>query len=260
MSDEGGVVLHCPGVATVRLNWWPTEISRSGLSRSWTEVERPGRRPLLLSPGLLLDEYAVGYLHRERDLSQPVADHVDALTSIARSKTPVELTMAKMARGLFHVTDLSLVEVDHATTGKPASVDVSLTLKRASDATVNVGPIPRKRNIRGGGTGFATGGSTVTGPRQIALKMLGNYGWSSAQFAALDNLWTRESNWSVTATNGSSGAYGIPQSLPGNKMASMGSDWRTNPVTQIKWGLSYIKDRYGSPNQAWAHFQSRGWY
>lgn len=143
---SGSVVLVCPKVATVQLNWWPTEVTRSGIARSWTEIERPGRRPLMLSPGMMLDEYAVGYIHRDLDLSQSVADHVDGLTLIARSKTPVELTMAGTARGLFHVTDLSFVEVEHTTAGKPASVDVSMTLKRASDATVKVGPIPRKRN------------------------------------------------------------------------------------------------------------------
>ena len=67
------------------------------------------------------------------------------------------------------------------------------------------------------------------------------------QFSCLDRLWTRESKWSLTATNPSSGAYGIPQALPGTKMASAGSDWRHNPLTQITWGLSYIRTRYGSP-------------
>ena len=77
--------------------------------------------------------------------------------------------------------------------------------------------------------------------------MLGNFGWSSGQFGCLDSLWTKESGWNAHATNGSSGAYGIPQSLPGSKMASAGSDWQTNPATQINWGLQYIKYVYGSP-------------
>lgn len=85
-------------------------------------------------------------------------------------------------------------------------------------------------------------------------------GWAKGQFGCLSRLWTRESNWDHRARNRSSGAYGIPQALPGGKMASAGSDWRTNPKTQIKWGLTYIKKRYGSPCGAWAHFQSRGWY
>ena len=70
----------------------------------------------------------------------------------------------------------------------------------------------------------------------------------------------RESGWNPSAQNASSGAYGIPQSLPGSKMASAGADWATNPATQIKWGLGYIQDRYGSPCGAWGHSESYGWY
>lgn len=80
------------------------------------------------------------------------------------------------------------------------------------------------------------------------------------QWSCLDALWQRESNWNPSAMNPSSGAYGIPQSLPGSKMASAGADWRTNPATQIRWGLGYIKGRYGSPCGAWGHSQSVGWY
>lgn len=86
------------------------------------------------------------------------------------------------------------------------------------------------------------------------------YGWSGDEWACLDALWKRESGWSHTAENRSSGAYGIPQALPGSKMASFGSDWRTNPETQIKWGLSYISGRYGTPCGAWSHSERKGWY
>jgi hypothetical protein len=95
-------------------------------------------------------------------------------------------------------------------------------------------------------------------PRANAQAMLAARGWSS-QWGCLDSLWQRESGWRVYASN-PSGAYGIPQALPGSKMASAGSDWRTNPATQIRWGLGYIASAYGSPCAAWGHFQSRGWY
>ncbi|WP_125107913.1 transglycosylase SLT domain-containing protein [Gulosibacter massiliensis] len=85
------------------------------------------------------------------------------------------------------------------------------------------------------------------------------YGWGSDQFACLDSLWTKESNWNPTAAN-ASGAYGIPQALPGSKMSTAGSDWATNPSTQIAWGLSYISDVYGTPCAAWGHSQSVNWY
>lgn len=83
---------------------------------------------------------------------------------------------------------------------------------------------------------------------------------SDRQYRCLDLLWTRESNWRTTALNKSSGAYGIPQALPGSKMAKAGDDWRTNPVTQVKWGLSYIKARYDTPCSAWQHSEAVGWY
>ena len=97
-------------------------------------------------------------------------------------------------------------------------------------------------------------------PKAAARAMLAEFGFADSQFSCLSSLWTRESNWLYTATNPSSGAYGIPQSLPASKMASAGADYRTNPVTQIRWGLGYIKQVYGTPCRAWAHSQSTGWY
>ncbi|MGH3212867.1 MAG: lytic transglycosylase domain-containing protein [Trebonia sp.] len=97
-------------------------------------------------------------------------------------------------------------------------------------------------------------------PEQIAEGMLSQFGWSSSQFSCLQPLWERESGWSVTAENPTSGAYGIPQSLPAAQMASAGADWQTNAATQIRWGLTYIQGRYGSPCGAWAHEESSGWY
>lgn len=109
--------------------------------------------------------------------------------------------------------------------------------------------------------------STVSGPavspgtaQAIARDMLAGAGWGDDQWGCLYNLWQRESGWSVSASNGSSGAYGIPQALPGSKMASAGSDWQTSAATQISWGFGYIKGRYGTPCGAWAHSESSGWY
>jgi hypothetical protein len=97
-------------------------------------------------------------------------------------------------------------------------------------------------------------------PQQIAEQMLSQFGWSSGQFSCLQPLWAHESGWNPYAQNPSSGAYGIPQALPGSKMASAGGDWQSNPATQIRWGLSYIQGNYGSPCGAWAHEQADGWY
>jgi flagellar biosynthesis GTPase FlhF len=97
-------------------------------------------------------------------------------------------------------------------------------------------------------------------PKQIAMNLLPDHGWSQSQFSCLEKLWNKESRWNPRADNPTSSAYGIAQALPGNRMASYGADWRTNPVVQIKWGLDYIEDRYGSPCSAWGHSQAKGWY
>jgi hypothetical protein len=90
--------------------------------------------------------------------------------------------------------------------------------------------------------------------------MLSAYGWGQGEMSSLITLWTKESDWRTTATNASSGAYGIVQSLPGEKMASEGADWQTNYQTQIRWGLNYIKERYGSPSAALAFHFAHNWY
>jgi hypothetical protein len=119
----------------------------------------------------------------------------------------------------------------------------------------------------GGGAGGGDNGPPPAGvvvdraaAKAYAASVLPAFGWGSDQFRCLDLLWTRESGWRANAYNASSGAYGIPQSLPGSKMASAGADWRTNAATQIDWGLSYISSRYGLPCEAWAHSEAYNWY
>lgn len=96
--------------------------------------------------------------------------------------------------------------------------------------------------------------------KAIGLKMVLERGWGIEQYDCLELLWDRESRWNAFAENPSSGAYGIPQALPGDKMATAGADWQTNPTTQIIWGLGYIEARYGSACGAWAHSEDVGWY
>lgn len=110
---------------------------------------------------------------------------------------------------------------------------------------VQLAATPRPRAVVG----------TVSGARAYALELVG-----SAQFACLDVLWQRESGWDTYATNPSSGAYGIPQALPGSKMGSAGADWATNPITQVRWGVGYITSRYGSSCAALGHSNAVGWY
>lgn len=93
-----------------------------------------------------------------------------------------------------------------------------------------------------------------------ALSLFSDFGWSDSEIVPLIKLWNRESKWNPKAHNRHSGAHGIPQALPASKMKSEGKDYYTNGKTQIRWGLKYIKKRYGSPSKAWAHSESTGWY
>jgi len=102
---------------------------------------------------------------------------------------------------------------------------------------------------------------SLTDPREIARQIMVNkYGWGEDQFACYNSIIMRESKWNTYADNPHSSAYGIPQALPGSKMATFGSDWRTNPATQIRWGLDYVDQRYGTPCQAWGFKRAHGWY
>jgi hypothetical protein len=120
----------------------------------------------------------------------------------------------------------------------------------------------------GTGTGSASGGiiyvtSTPPDPgtaQSTAYNLMASFGFSpTTYFGCLVDIWNRESGWRYDAEN-ASGAYGIPQALPGSKMASAGADWQTDPATQIKWGLGYIKAIYGNPCSAWAFEEANGYY
>ncbi|GIF03812.1 aggregation-promoting factor C-terminal-like domain-containing protein [Actinoplanes siamensis] len=118
--------------------------------------------------------------------------------------------------------------------------------KKAAQQRKNSGPV-----AFGGSIPSSCG--EFSGSRAIGCALTLSAGFGLDQFACLNKLWNKESGWNYRAENRSSGAYGIPQSLPGSKMASFGADWRTNPATQIKWGLDYIKKRYTTPCGAWNH-------
>ena len=124
---------------------------------------------------------------------------------------------------------------------------VDATKKRALDQT-------------SGGQVTETEDLSSQDPRTIAKALLAQYGFGEDQFSCLDSIYNNESGWNVHADNPTSSAYGIPQALPGSKMATAGPNWENDPVTQIKWGLGYIKGRYGSPCSAWSFKQGAGWY
>jgi hypothetical protein len=122
-----------------------------------------------------------------------------------------------------------------------------------------IAPAAHKAALSTASTAPAAGTPDPGSAKAIAQQILASRGMGNDQYSCLVSLWDRESHWNVYAAN-PSGAYGIPQALPGNKMASVGADWRTNPKTQIIWGLQYITGRYSTPCGAWAHSQSSGWY
>jgi hypothetical protein len=148
--------------------------------------------------------------------------------------------------------------------GSSVAADTEERVERTSDSTVRsrtsvmhhavwrTRAKPRSAKTRRAGT--------TDRSKAYAFRLVARKTWPGQQFRCLDSLWTRESNWNHRAYNRGSGAYGIPQALPGWKMSLVAMDWRLNPHTQIKWGLNYIKGRYGSPCGAWGHFRSHNWY
>ncbi|MEU7878764.1 lytic transglycosylase domain-containing protein [Microbispora bryophytorum] len=132
------------------------------------------------------------------------------------------------------------------------------------DRKKGLDPVEIAEKAPGGGgfnpAAFPPGSTPDPGSNKALGKQMAEArGWGG-EWGCLEKLWDRESHWNERAMNRYSGAYGIPQSLPGSKMASAGSDWQTNPATQIKWGLGYIAGRYKTPCGAWGHSQSTGWY
>jgi hypothetical protein len=137
----------------------------------------------------------------------------------------------------------------------------SFTVTSTPKVTSN--PVTSSGNSGNSGTGIAIPPAPPVSAgtaEAIAQSLMPDYGFSvSGQYSCLFNLWEAESGWDVTAEN-ASGAYGIPQALPGSKMASAGPDWQTDATTQIKWGLGYIEDTYATPCAAWDHEEEFGWY
>jgi Transglycosylase SLT domain len=183
-----------------------------------------------------------------------VADQSAAERAAAKARVNREATRA-MVVATQHAAKRakSLGKQSKAIAAQHAKIKAELVAaaKRAAEEKA-----ARERALRN--RGYQPG---VTDPKEIARQILKNkYGYGSNQFDCFNNIIMRESMWRVDATNPTSGAYGIPQALPGSKMATVASDWRTNPATQIIWAIEYMKDRYGSPCAAWSFKAANGWY
>lgn len=136
-------------------------------------------------------------------------------------------------------------------------------VSRSSDDRVSTAASPLKTAELSTSSGVAvtqTVDLTNANPQALTRALMPEYGMASSDFECINDIWTQESNWNVHANNPTSSAYGIPQALPGSKMSSAGPDWQNNAETQIRWGLSYIEHRYGSPCAAWSFKRAHGWY
>ena len=164
-------------------------------------------------------------------LTLPASDQLDALTGEVFLTSMTDPEIAPIEAALF--SELS----------SSATVSASaMSLVSSASASVELARDP-------------------DGAREVAKSLMEeNYGWGDKQYACLDDLWIKESHWNYRASNKRTGAHGIPQALPATKMDSAGTDWRTNPVTQISWGLRYIDVRYDTPCKAWAKFKRSNWY
>lgn len=201
---------------------------------------------------------AVERLSGGLDLPAPlVPDLTDDVTALIAS---VEADVAELRTSLDAAKALKAKQEAEAKAKREAAA------RAAAEAEAEAAAAAQAAQSSSGGGGSAPapvasgGGASPAEAQAIARSMLGSYGWGGDQFSCLVSLWNKESGWNYAAYNGSSGAYGIPQALPGSKMGSAGADWQTNAATQISWGLGYISGRYGTPCGAWSHSQSVGWY
>lgn len=163
--------------------------------------------------------------------------------------------------GVLQVT-YQIVYLDGKPIGQTTVARTTLSAPQPQVLGVGTGPAATTPAATGSASaaGAATPAVTPGSAQAVAQSMLASFGWSSDQMSCLIQMWDHESGWRTDAAN-PSGAYGIPQALPGSKMAAYGPDWQTNPRTQITWGLNYIKSRYNSPCRAWSTWQANGgWY
>ena len=193
----------------------------------------------------------------ERDRLQIEAQRSLATAQAAQQAADQEVAAQKVASDTLYAQLASL---------KNTSADVEQRYRNGVIAQQQYEEQQRQAEAnseKSGGGGFMPPGGVVVNPagaQDYAAGQVANRGWGGGEFNCLVLLWNRESGWRLNAYNASSGAYGIPQSLPGSKMQSAGDDWQTNAATQINWGLGYIADRYGSPCGAWAHSEATNWY
>lgn len=201
----------------------------------------------------------------EQGESQPLADATGAnfLADIPSGEQAqqVSVNFGQQAQAQADAADTDAKKAAEEAARKKAAKDAAAKKKAADEAARRKAEARKKEaeqkaSRASGRTSIGVKSSyTVAEVQQMAREIV-----SGDQFQCFSNIVNHESGWNYRATNASSGAYGLVQALPGSKMASAGSDWQTNPATQIKWGLNYMNDRYGSPCGAWSFWQTNNWY
>ena len=196
--------------------------------------------------------------------STPLATSVAALSDYKALETDAVIELTEQTQAASDAARAAVAEVDRVAAETAAAAAAEAARVAAEAAAQEAAQAAAAESARAAAPApsapTVAGGNSPAEAQATARAMASStYGWGESEFSCLVQLWNKESGWSYTAYN-PSGATGIPQALPGSKMATAGSDWATNATTQIAWGLGYIKAGYGSPCGAWAHSVANNWY
>ena len=211
------------------------------------------------------------YVPRHRDVPEKSALRTGVRTTLLYSGVAAAATGISVSSGVFTsdvtpgapaaASDLSVAHLANALTARDLLSRGQSVSRSAGDrrATADKAKTAALSNASGVASTKVEKISS-SDPKALTRALMPEFGLSTAEFGCLDRIWTQESGWNVHADNPSSSAYGIPQALPGSKMSSAGPDWANSAETQIRWGLGYIRDRYGSACSAWGFKSGHGWY
>lgn len=287
-----GLALHCPATSPKRLElpFVPDEITQDNLADTWDTVARPGRDPLLYRAGGRNPKLSFGVeLYDERG----VGPMLSTLKDMAGASTPVVVSLSRHKWQAMRITGLAVSATEWLHSGEVKRATVDLEFTRETTVAAAPGPVKiskrkekkikadqaAKRRERkaandkdnqhrdqpkqsGGAPKLPNRHQTPEQAKQWARWYISQQHphWGDEHWQAIVWIFNKESGWRWNAQNPTSPAYGIPQSLPGSKMAAAGSDWHDNAFTQIKWGINYMIQRYGGPLQAKAAWVRQGWY
>jgi hypothetical protein len=188
--------------------------------------------------------------------AQPAADATTVLADIPAGQQVQQASLTQQVQAQSDAADATARKTAEEEARKAAAKTAAARKQAADDAAAAKAKAAAAKKAASALAATVKSSYTAAEVQAMAQSIIGD----SSQYQCFSNIVTRESGWNYTATNASSGAYGLVQALPGSKMATAGADWRTNPATQIKWGLNYMNSRYNSPCGAWSFWQANHWY